>query len=271
MKKMIFAALLVSTATLGLTGKVYAAEDVYEDKIVTKEAKTDVGIQFQSDGPISSEDGPFADHLAIVFKPVTFNFGKDVTATVNDVTYKQERPATVAGEEFKTQQSLVVNDDRKEVSNVAPGTAWTVKAKYSGLTSIDANNVTTNLASTIKLDLDAVNTYHIGDKRDPKTNDIIPNDPSEVEAAFSPMDKADQDMYVIGGVAGSTTSQTVALNENEETVILARQTDDKSKTGGVATKINNVTLNIVDAKGKNAAGKAFKGSVTWKLSDTYQP
>ncbi|WP_430602050.1 hypothetical protein IGJ02_002259 [Enterococcus sp. DIV0724b] len=243
MKKILFTTLLASSALL-IFAKPANAEEVGSEQ-------TDLGIRFDTDGPVKPGPGPFKDNLALVWTPSKFDFGRQ-SATANIATYSN----TVAGDQY-----VVVNDDRKGTVAETPeegGTraettsAWKVTASMSKLVSKDSS--ATELPSKLTFSLGDPQAYDIGEV-DPDTNDYLPN---PVEGNLSAL--TDPSNIVIGKnvtlEAGNTTGTNIIAKTQADTV-----------KGGFATKLTDTKLTVTTGTG--AAGKAFKGSVNWSLDNTY--
>ncbi|WP_207695822.1 hypothetical protein DOK67_0001463 [Enterococcus sp. DIV0212c] len=246
MKKILFTTLLASSALL-IFAKPANAEEVGKEQ-------TDLGIRFDTDGPNKPGEGPFKDNLALVWTPSKFDFGRQ-KATANIATFSNT---------IKDEQYLVVNDDR-QVSDPGTGgeddgktkadgttSAWKVTAAMSPLVSKD--EAETELPSKLTFTLEDPQAYDIGEV-DPDTNDYTPN---PIEGNLSALTDADN---IITG-----KSVTLEAGNTTATNVLAKTKADTAK-GGFSTKLKDIKL--VVTTGKGAAGKAFKGSVTWSLDNTY--
>ncbi|OTP46555.1 hypothetical protein A5884_003796 [Enterococcus sp. 7D2_DIV0200] len=160
MKKILFTTLLASSALL-IFAKPANAEEVGS-------MESDLGIRFDTDGPVQPGPGPFKDNLALVWTPSKFDFGRQA-ATANIATYSN----TVAGDQY-----IVVNDDRQgtetgeEGAKVVTTSAWKVTASLSKLVSKDSS--ATELPSKLTFTLGDAQSYNIGEV-DPDTNDFLPN------------------------------------------------------------------------------------------------
>ncbi|EOT62044.1 hypothetical protein I583_01044 [Enterococcus haemoperoxidus ATCC BAA-382] len=240
MKKILFTTLLASSALL-----IFAKS---ADAVEIGNEQSDLGIRFDTDGPVKPGPGPFKDNLALVWTPSKFDFGRQA-ATANIATYSN----TVAGDQY-----VVVNDDRQgtetgEGSTRAVTTsAWKVTAKLSKLISTDSSP--TELPSKLTFTLGAPQSYNIGEI-DPDTNDFLPN---PIEGNLGTL--ADPNNIVVGKDVTLEAGNTTATN------IIAK-TQANAVKGGFATKFTNTKLTVTTGTG--AAGKAFKGSVNWSLDNTY--
>lgn len=240
MKKILFTTLLASSALL-IFAKPANAEEVGSEQ-------TDLGIRFDTDGPVKPGPGPFKDNLALVWTPSNFDFGRQA-ATANIATYSN----TVAGDQY-----VVVNDDRQGTETGGGETraettsAWKVSATLSKLVSKDSS--ATELPSKLTFTLGDPQSYDIGEV-DPDTNDFLPN---PVEGNLGTL--ADPNNIVVGKSVTLEAGNTTATN------IIAKTQADAVK-GGFATKLTDTKLTVTTGTG--AAGKAFKGSVNWSLDNTY--
>lgn len=233
MKKLVLTSLLASSA-LVIFGQTVNAAEVGKDE-------TDLGIRFETDGPVKPTPGPFKDNLALVFTPSKFDFGKQ-TATANIATYSNK----VDGDQY-----VVVNDDRQ-----TPGatSAWQVNAKLSKLTSKD--NSSTELPAKLTFTLDDPKAYDIGTDIDEDTNDYIPN---PIETSLKALEEGHK----------IVTGKSVVLEAGNTTgtSILAKTEADEVK-GGFATKLKDTKL--VVTSGEGASGKSFEAKVNWSLDNTYK-
>ncbi|EOL49889.1 WxL domain-containing protein [Enterococcus caccae] len=240
MKKILFTTLLASSALL-IFAKPANAEEVGNEQ-------TDLGIRFDTDGPVKPGPGPFKDNLALVWTPSKFDFGRQA-ATANIATYSN----TVAGDQY-----IVVNDDRQGTETGGEGTravttsAWKVTAKLSKLVSKDSS--ATELPSKLTFTLGDAQSYDIGEV-DPDTNDFLPN---PIEGNLGTL--ADPNNIAVSKSVTLEAGNTTATN------IIAKTQADAVK-GGFATKLSDTKLTVTTGTG--AAGKAFKGSVNWSLDNTY--
>lgn len=238
MKKILFTTLLASSALL-IFAKPANAEEVGNEQ-------TDLGISFDTDGPVKPGEGPFKDNLALVWTPSKFDFGRQ-SATANIATYSN----TVAGDQY-----VVVNDDRKGTATEENGeektSAWKVTATLSKLVSKDSS--ATELPSKLTFTLGNPQSYDIGEI-DPDTNDFLPN---PIEGNLGTL--ADPNNIVVGRNVTLEAGNTTGTN------IIAKTQEDSVK-GGFATKLSDTKLTVTTGTG--AAGKAFKGSVNWSLDNTY--
>lgn len=216
---------------------------------VVNEAESDVGIRFDTDGPVKPGPGPFKDNLALVWTPSKFDFGRQ-TANANIATYSN----TVEGDQY-----LVVNDDRQGETTgegeeaVTTTSGWKATATMSKLVSKD--NTATELPAKLTFTLGEAQSYDIGTDIDDDTNDFNPN-PVEGNLGTLP----DQNNIITGENVSLEAGNTTA------TTILAKTKADSNK-GGFATKLSNTKL--VVTSGTGAAGKSFKGTVNWSLDNTY--
>ncbi|MDA9472335.1 WxL domain-containing protein [Enterococcus sp. 5H] len=238
MKKILFTTLLASSALL-IFAKPANAEEIGNEQ-------TDLGISFDTDGPVKPGEGPFKDNLALVWTPSKFDFGRQ-SATANIATYSN----TVAGDQY-----VVVNDDRKGTATEENGeektSAWKVTATLSKLVSKDSS--ATELPSKLTFTLGNPQSYDIGEI-DPDTNDFLPN---PIEGNLGTL--ADPNNIVVGRNVTLEAGNTTGTN------IIAK-TQENSVKGGFATKLSDTKLTVTTGTG--AAGKAFKGSVNWSLDNTY--
>ncbi|MBO0439834.1 MULTISPECIES: WxL domain-containing protein [Enterococcus] len=240
MKKILFTTLLASSALL-IFAKPANAEEVGNEQ-------TDLGIRFDTDGPVKPGPGPFKDNLALVWTPSKFDFGRQA-ATANIATYSN----TVAGDQY-----IVVNDDRQGTETGGEGTravttsAWKVTASLSKLVSKDSS--ATELPSKLTFTLGDAQSYDIGEV-DPDTNDFLPN---PIEGNLGTL--ADPNNITVSKSVTLEAGNTTATN------IIAKTQADAVK-GGFATKLSDTKLTVTTGTG--AAGKAFKGSVNWSLDNTY--
>lgn len=243
MKKILFTTLLASSALL-IFAKPANAEVVGSEQ-------TDLGIRFDTDGPVKPGPGPFKDNLALVWTPSKFDFGHQA-ATANIATYSN----TVAGDQY-----IVVNDDRQGTETGGEGgegtravttSAWKVSATLSKLVSKDSS--ATELPSKLTFTLGDPQSYDIGEV-DPDTNDFLPN---PIEGNLGTL--ADPNNIVVGKNVTLEAGNTTATN------IIAKTQADAVK-GGFATKLSDTKLTVTTGTG--AAGKAFKASVNWSLDNTY--
>lgn len=238
MKKILFTTLLASSALL-IFAKPANAEEVGNEQ-------TDLGISFDTDGPVKPGEGPFKDNLALVWTPSKFDFGRQ-SATANIATYSN----TVAGDQY-----VVVNDDRKGTATEENGeektSAWKVTATLSKLVSKDSS--ATELPSKLTFTLGNPQSYDIGEI-DPDTNDFLPN---PIEGNLGTL--ANPNNIVVGRNVTLEAGNTTGTN------IIAKTQEDSVK-GGFATKLSDTKLTVTTGTG--AAGKAFKGSVNWSLDNTY--
>ncbi|MEI5993503.1 WxL domain-containing protein [Candidatus Enterococcus mansonii] len=247
MKKILFTTLLASSALM-IFAKPANAEEIGKEQ-------TDLGIRFDTDGPVKPGSGPFKDNLALVWTPSKFDFGRQ-SATANIATYSN----TVAGDQY-----IVVNDDRQtaetggehggegEQTRAATTSAWKVTASLSKLVSKDDS--ATELPSKLTFTLGDPQSYDIGEV-DPDINDFSPSVPGA--GNLGKLD--DPNNIVVGKNVVLEAGNTTATN------ILAKTKADSVK-GGFATKLTDTKLTVTTGTG--AAGKAFKGSVTWSLDNTY--
>lgn len=238
MKKILFTTLLASSALL-IFAKPANAEEIGNEQ-------TDLGISFDTDGPVKPGEGPFKDNLALVWTPSKFDFGRQ-SATANIATYSN----TVAGDQY-----VVVNDDRKGTATEENGeektSAWKVTATLSKLVSKDSS--ATELPSKLTFTLGNPQSYDIGEI-DPDTNDFLPN---PIEGNLGTL--ANPNNIVVGRNVTLEAGNTTGTN------IIAKTQEDSVK-GGFATKLSDTKLTVTTGTG--AAGKAFKGSVNWSLDNTY--
>ncbi|EOL47457.1 WxL domain-containing protein [Enterococcus caccae] len=245
MKKLVLTTLLASSALM-VFAKTADAEEVGKDK-------TDVGIKFETDGPVKPGSGPFKDNLSLVFVPSSFDFGNQ-KAVANIATYNNT---------FKEAQYITVNDDRQGTTTgegenaVTTTTAWKVTASMSDLVS--TGDSATSLPSKLTFDLGDAQAYTIGTKIDQDTNDFIPN-PIEENTSKLP----EPNNIILGD--GKTKSISLEAGKTTAVQILGKSKADAVK-GGFVTKISNVKLNVTS--GSNASGKTFKSSVNWSLDNTY--
>lgn len=233
MKRVVLTALLASSALL-IFAKPANAEEVGSEQ-------TDLGIRFDTDGPVKPGPGPFKDNLALVWTPSKFDFGRQV-ATANIATYSN----TVAGDQY-----IVVNDDRTAGKD-GNTSAWKVNAKLSKVVSTDSS--ATELPSKLQFNLEDAQSYDIGEV-DPDTNDYTPN---PVDGNLGTL-AADNDISVTKNVT-LEAGQTTATN-------IIGKTKANAVKDGFATKLSDTKL--VVTTGTGAAGKTFKGTVTWSLDNTY--
>ncbi|OTN83837.1 hypothetical protein A5819_003656 [Enterococcus sp. 7E2_DIV0204] len=240
MKKILFTTLLASSALL-IFAKPANAEEVGS-------MESDLGIRFDTDGPVQPGPGPFKDNLALVWTPSKFDFGRQA-ATANIATYSN----TVAGDQY-----IVVNDDRQgtetgeEGAKVVTTSAWKVTASLSKLVSKDSS--ATELPSKLTFTLGDAQSYNIGEV-DPDTNDFLPN---PIEGNLGTL--ADPNNITVNKNVTLEAGNTTGTN------IIAKTKADAVK-GGFATKLSDTKLTVTTGTG--AAGKAFKGSVNWSLDNTY--
>lgn len=233
MKKIFLTTTLVASTAL-LAFAVPAQADEIDN------AQTDVGVSFDTDGPNKPEPGPFKDNLALVWTPTRFNFGKQ-EAVANIATYNN----MVEGDQY-----IVVNDDRELVDSKT--SAWKVSATLSDLVSTDS--AATTLPAKLTFTLDDPEAYDIG-LVDPDTNDYLPN---PIEGNLS----------VLSGTHNIVTGSAVTLEAGNTTAAtILGKTTENGVVGGFATKLSNTKLTVTSSAG--AAGKTFKGTVTWSLDDTY--
>ncbi|MGX7244556.1 WxL domain-containing protein [Enterococcus quebecensis] len=241
MKKILFTTLLASSALL-IFAKPANAEELGKEQ-------TDLGIRFDTDGPVKPGSGPFKDNLALVWTPSKFDFGRQ-SATANIATYSN----TTVGDQY-----IVVNDDRQtteaggEETKASTTSAWKVTASLSKLVSKDDS--ATELPSKLTFTLGDPQSYDIGEV-DPDINDFSPNVPSQDNLG----QLEDPNNIVVGKSVTLEAGNTTATN------IIAKTKADSVK-GGFATKLSDTKLTVTTGTG--AAGKAFKGSVTWSLDNTY--
>lgn len=233
MKKFMIMGLL-SVSTLAMFASTADAQ--------TKEDKTDVGVSFKSDGANDNgENKPFKNNLSLVWKPTAFTFGEQ-KAVGGVATYNNT---------IKDNQYLIVNDDRTDAT---AGSQWLLSAKLSDMVASDE----TKLTSNITFNLGDAQKYTIGTAIDPDTNDYIPAVPDA--SSLSSLDSTagitigDNQVKAVSLEAGATAPVALMSKKTKNTV-----------TGGVATQISDTKLVVKDSK--NAAGKSFKGSVTWTLDD----
>lgn len=244
MNKLALTTIIVGAALAISAKPAYAAEIEGQD--------SEVGIRFDTNGPVQPGPGPYKDNLSMAWTPSKFNFGKQ-EAVAKIATYNNMTP----GEQY-----IVVNDDREGAPEDEGGktkaetktktSAWKVTAKMSKLVSKD--NSTTELPAKLMFSLDKAQAYDIGDV-DPDTNDYLPN---VIEGNLSPL--PDPNNIEVGTdislEAGNTTGTKIIAKTKEDTM-----------QGGFATKLSKVKLVVTSSE--KAAGKAFKGSVTWSLDNTY--
>lgn len=242
MKKLILTTLLASSALM-IFAKPANAEEVSADS-------TDVGIRFDTDGPVKPGPGPYKDNLAIIWTPSNFNFGKQ-KATANVATYSN----TVQGDAY-----LVVNDDRASEEAAAPEkpkaeattSAWKLTATMSTLEA--TGNSGTELPAKMTFTLGDVQSYDIGEV-DPDTNDFAPN-------------PVEGNLGKLAENSDVTVNKAVTLEAGNTTAVqLMAKTKANAVKDGFATKLSDTKL--VVTSGKEAAGKNFKGTVNWSLDDTY--
>lgn len=235
MKKIIVTTLLASSAFLFLVKTADAA--------VVGVDKSDVGVSFDTDGPVKPGPGPYKDNLALVWTPSKFTFGQQ-TATAGIATYNN----TVVGDQY-----LVVNDDRTGSTT----SGWKVTAAFSDLVSTDS--AATTLPAKLTFKLGDAEAYDIGTIIDPDTNDYVANPIAGNLSALA------ADNKVVIGQGGSKDITLEAGNTTAQQII--GKSEANAVKGGFATKLSQTKL--VVTSGTGAAGKAFKGSVTWSLDDTY--
>ncbi|GGD00630.1 WxL domain-containing protein [Enterococcus wangshanyuanii] len=260
MKKLLLTTVLVSSAVLGFTGNVHANE---QNKITETPEKTDVGINFKTDGGSTIGQGPFSDHLAIVFKPTKFDFGTEQEA----IPFKKVYTEKVDASNIKKNKYLIVNDDRKTAGSAVAGSPWHVTATYSGLS--EKGNASNTLESALKIKLEPVQKYTIGTDKDPITQDIKPNDPNDPASnAITDFSGAEHGEFRLGADLAANASAEVELSNTATTVFGRKEAATAIGTEGVATRISETNLTIEDGTG--ADGKTFVGSVTWQLADTYK-
>lgn len=204
---------------------------------------SDVGIRFNTDGPEKPGPGPYKDNLALVWTPSEFNFGKQ-KPQANVATYSN----TVADSQY-----LVVNDDRAATSGETTHSAWKTTATLSEL---KATNGDETLSAKLTFGLSAPTAYDIGEV-DEDTNDYLPNPPQGNTSALP-----EGNNIAIGQNVSLEAGSTSATN------VLSKTKADSYK-GGVATTVDKAKLVVTDAQGSAAAGKSFKGKVTWNLDNTY--
>lgn len=237
MKKLL-ALTLVSATVLGFAALPANAAEVDKDT-------SDLGIQFDTDGPVKPGPGPYKDNLALVWTPSKFDFGKQ-KAVGNSATYSN----TIQGDQY-----IVVNDDRKgeeDDQGVVTTSGWKVTATLSNLVSTDA--AATNLPANLTFGLTAPQAYDIGEV-DPDTNDFLPN---PIDGNLSTL--AEPNNIVVGKNVALEAGSTSAVE------ILGKTKTDAMKDG-FATKLTDTKLVVTSSTG--AEGKKFKGAVTWSLDNTY--
>ncbi|MGX7243620.1 hypothetical protein ACWOC1_02085 [Enterococcus quebecensis] len=243
MKKILFTTLLASSALL-IFAKPANAEEVGTEQ-------TDLGIRFDTDGPVKPGPGPFKDNLAMVWTPSKFDFGRQ-SATANIATYSNK----VVGDQY-----VVVNDDRQgtetsgeggEGTKVVTTSAWKMTATLSKLVSKDSS--ATELPSKLTFTLGDAQSYNIGEV-DPGTNDFLPNPVAGNLGAL-----ADPNNIAVNKSVTLEAGNTTATN------IISKTKADAVK-GGFATKLTDTKLTVTTGKG--VSGKAFKASVNWSLDNTY--
>ncbi|MBO0475175.1 WxL domain-containing protein, partial [Enterococcus ureasiticus] len=202
---------------------------------------TDVGIRFDTDGPVKPGPGPYKDNLALIWTPSRFDFGKQ-KATANIATFSNK----VVGDQY-----LVVNDDRASEAEKTTS-AWKLSATMSELVSKDSTKA--ELPAKLTFSLGDIESYDIGDV-DEETNDYYPN-PIEgnlgklAEGSDTKLNKA------VSLEAGNTTA-----------VELMGKTKANAVVDGFATKLSDTKL--VVTTGTGAEGKNFSGQVNWSLDNTY--
>lgn len=242
MKKLVLTTLLASSALM-IFAKPANAEEVSKDS-------TDVGIRFETDGPVKPGPGPYKDNLALIWTPSTFDFGKQ-KATANIATFSN----TVAGDQY-----LVVNDDRAlEGETVDPesragGTtsAWKLTATMSELVSKDTTKA--ELPAKLTFSLGDIEGYDIGDV-DEETNDYYPN-------------PVEGNLIKLAENSDTIVNKSVSLEAGNTTAVeLMGKTKANAVKDGFATKLSDTKL--VVTSGADAAGKNFKGTVNWSLDNTY--
>lgn len=234
MKKIVITTVVASAVILAFAKPVHA-EEVGVDK-------SDVGVSFDTDGPVKPGPGPYKDNLALVWTPSKFTFGQQ-KATAGIATYNN----TVVGDQY-----LVVNDDRQEETT----SAWKTTATLSKMVSTDST--ATELPAKLTFTLGAAEAYDIGTTIDPDTNDYVAN---PITGNLSALTSGNI-------VLGNSGSKNITLEAGNTTAqkIIGKSASDKVK-GGFATKLSQTRL--VVTTGTGAAGKNFKGNVTWSLDNTY--
>ncbi|MGX7150074.1 WxL domain-containing protein [Enterococcus ureasiticus] len=236
--KKLFVLTLISATTLGFATIPASAAEVDKDT-------SDLGIQFDTDGPVKPGPGPYKDNLALVWTPSKFDFGKQ-KAVGNSSTYNN----TVQGDQF-----IVVNDDRAGETNdqgVTTTSSWKVTATLSKLLSTDSS--TTELPAKLTFGLDSPQAYNIGEV-DAETNDFTPN---PIEGNLSTL--IDPNNIVVG-------KNVVLEAGNTSAVEMLGKTKADTMKDGFATKLTDTKLVVTSSTG--AEGKKFKGAVTWSLDNTY--
>lgn len=235
MKKLVLTTLLASSALM-IFAKPANAEEVSKDS-------TDVGIRFETDGPVKPGPGPYKDNLALIWTPSAFDFGKQ-KATANIATFSN----TVVGDQY-----LVVNDDRAlEGETDGTTSAWKLTATMSELVSKDTTKA--ELPAKLTFSLGDIESYDIGDV-DEETNDYYPN-------------PVEGNLGKLAENSDTIVSKSVSLEAGNTTAVaLMGKTKANAVKDGFATKLSDTKL--VVTSGKDAAGKNFKGTVNWSLDNTY--
>ncbi|MDR0922704.1 MAG: WxL domain-containing protein [Lactobacillales bacterium] len=233
-KKLLITLLLSSSAMMMIAAPASA---------VQKNDKTDVGVSFKSDGPVNpGETGPFKGNLSLIWKPSKFMFGEQ-KALANKATFNNK----VEGNQY-----IVANDDRSS----AESTAWKLSAQFTKLSTADGKD---ELASNVSFVLGTAQSYNIGDAIDPETNDFIPNLPESPGALGtlnpgSGITVGDGSQEAVVLEAGNTTGKTILEKKAKNDI-----------TGGVATKLTDVKLTVMDSS--KAQGKSYSGQVIWTMDD----
>lgn len=212
------------------------------------EMTTDAAINFFSSNKPSP--GPFEDNLSFAYVPASFNFGKqDVTGVSGNVTYQQVAPSK--------QQYLSVSDDRTTKAN------WNVVAVLSEMSTADGSSSLENANLSFKVA--NPKEYNI---------DIAASDAAQSATPVITDTGAVTEFTDLLGTYTPTIdgSQTITLpaNGTDSSTVLKYTiptTGSDKKTLAVAAEVSSVKLSIA---GVSSAldDKAFKGAVTWTLSDT---
>ncbi|MGX7151274.1 WxL domain-containing protein [Enterococcus ureasiticus] len=247
MKKQLAIVSLLSVAAVSMLATSANAAEVSNET-------TDAEISFNTGKGTDPGKGPFKDNLSLVFKPSTFQFGKqDATAGISTFYNTVTDPK---------KQYLVVNDDRPLDPTTKNLSKWTLTAKLSAMTTGTEKE---GLNAKLSYTLGAATEYKIGETMTTNGDDYIPNDPetNSTEALGGPLNVGTEKLKF-----GDGTSSTVTLEAGaSSTTDVIAKTDVTTKKVGVASKVDNVKLIVTNAEKSGAAGKTYKGTVTWSLDD----
>lgn len=245
MKKQLAIVSLLSVAAVSMLATSANAAEVSNET-------TEVGVEFKSSDGTEIGKGPFKDNLALVFKPSTFQFGKQ-EATAGIATFQNT---------IKKPQYLVVNDDRPLDPTENNLSKWTLTSQLSEITT---GTETTGLNAKLTYTLGTATEYKIGDNMNATGDDYLPNNPEKnpTDALGGPLNLGTEKLQL-----GDGTSSTVSLEAGAaSTTDVIAKTEATTKKVGVASKVENVKLVVTNAERSGAAGKTYAGTVTWSLDD----